>query len=98
MYSANLNDIDFIKNYNVKLIAIHTSELQNHYEKYLELKNKGFFIFVYSSNEINFIKKYQEIKKLRNFIQLVEPGSEEGTPWENHLEQQHDSAKSGISS
>ena len=59
MYSANLNDIDFIKNYNVKLIAIHTSELQNHYEKYLELKNKGVFIFVYSSNEINFIKKYQ---------------------------------------
>ena len=61
MYSANLNDFDFIKKYNVKLIAIHTSELQNHYEKYLELKNNGVLIFVYSSNEINFIKKYQSV-------------------------------------
>ena len=61
MYSANLNDFEFIKKYNVKLIAIHTSELQNHYKKYLELKNSGVLIFVYSSNKIDFIKKYQSI-------------------------------------
>ena len=32
--------------------------------------------------KINFIKKYEDIKEMRNFIQLVVTKIEEGYPWE----------------
>ena len=58
MLSVRASDIPFVRKYNVKLVAVHSNELEIHKEKFSKLKKEdGVFIFVYSTNDINFIKK-----------------------------------------
>ena len=57
MYSANINEIDFIKKYNIKIISVHSNDFMSNKNTYKELSKNGTIIFVYSSNDIKFIEE-----------------------------------------
>ena len=57
MYSTNINELDFIKKYNIKLIAVHSKDFILNKKIYKELSDNGTIIFVYSTNDINFLKE-----------------------------------------
>ena len=57
MYSTNINELDFIKKYNIKLIAVHSKDFTLNKKIYKELSDNGTIIFVYSTNDINFLKE-----------------------------------------
>jgi glycerophosphoryl diester phosphodiesterase len=57
MYSANINEINFIKKYNVQLIAIHSKDFILNKKTYKELSDNGTIIFVYSTNDTNFVEE-----------------------------------------
>lgn len=65
MYSANINEIDFIKKYNIKLIAIHSKDYVENKEIYKNLSLNGTLIFVYSTNDVNFYEENKDI--IRSF-------------------------------
>lgn len=56
MFSASINDYEFIIKYRIKLIAVHSKDFVSNIEKYKILKEKGVIIFVYSTNDNNFIE------------------------------------------
>jgi len=61
MFSATINDYDFILHNNIKLIAIHSNDLIKNKEMYKKLIEKNVFIFVYSTNDKNFIEEHIDI-------------------------------------
>ena len=58
MFSATINDYDFVHENNIQLIAVHTNDLIKNKEKYNKLIKKGVFIFAYTSNNKKFIKEH----------------------------------------
>ncbi len=57
MYSANINELDFIKKHNIKLIAVHSGDFILNKKIYKKLSDDGTIIFVYSTNDTKFIKE-----------------------------------------
>ena len=61
MYSANINEVDFIKKYNIKLIAVHSKDFITNKSIYKELTDKGTFIFIYSTNDTEFVEENKNL-------------------------------------
>ena len=61
MYSANIHELDFIKKYNIKLIALHSKDFISNKKIYKELSDNGTVIFIYSTNDIKFVEQNKNI-------------------------------------
>ncbi len=61
MYSTNIGELDFVKKYNIKLIAVHSKDFIANKNAYIELSENGTIIFVYSSNDVKFIYENKNI-------------------------------------
>lgn len=61
MYSTNIGELDFVKKYNIKLIAVHSKDFIANKNAYIELSENGTIIFVYTSNDVKFIYKNKNI-------------------------------------
>ena len=80
MYSTNINELDFIKKYNIKLIAVHSKDFTLNKKIYKELSDNGTIIFVYSTNDINFFKEnnnsvssfYSDFINIKNMVCVSE--------------------------
>lgn len=58
LFNATVSDFDFILDNNIKLISVHQNELIKNKKKFRKLRDKGTFIFTYTSNEKKFINDY----------------------------------------
>ena len=61
MYSTNIGELDFVKKYNIKLIAVHSKDFITNKNAYIELSENGTIIFVYTSNDVKFIYENKNI-------------------------------------
>ena len=61
MYSTNIGELDFVKKYNIKLIAVHSKDFIANKNAYIELSENVTIIFVYSSNDVKFIYENKNI-------------------------------------
>ena len=68
MYSTNIGELDFVKKYNIKLIAVHSKDFILNKKIYKELSDNGTIIFVYSTNDTNFLKENNSVS---SFIQIL---------------------------
>ena len=61
LYSASIentkNEIDFILDYKIKMISVNSLDFIKNINDYKKLKQEGVIIFVYTSNDLNFIEK-----------------------------------------
>jgi len=58
MFSSTISDYNFILENNIKLIAIHSNDLVKNKDKYKKLIKKNVFIFVYTTNNKEFIEEH----------------------------------------
>ena len=61
LYSASIenteNEIDFILDYKIKMISVSSLDFIKNFNDYKKLKQNGVIIFVYTSNDLDFIKE-----------------------------------------